>query len=51
MSRREGGLVNIKDEIGFGMSRMVGFLALKEGDGGGEAVSVRNVSMSKMLVA
>ena len=33
MSRREGGLINIKDEIGFGMCRLVGLLALEEGVG------------------
>ena len=49
--RREGGLVNIKDKIGFVMWRLVGLLALEEGGGGDEAASERTVLMSKMLVA
>ena len=51
MSGRDGGLVDIKDEIGFGMCRLVGLLALEVGGGGGEAASERTVSMSKILVA
>ena len=44
------GLVNIKDEIGFGMCRLLGLLALEEGGGSGEAASERMVSMSNLLV-
>ena len=51
MSRREGGLVNIKDEVGFGLCRLVGLMALEEGGGGGEAASERMVSMSNKLVS
>ena len=51
MSRREGCLVNIKEKIGFRMSRMVGLLALEERGGDGEAASKRIVSVSNMLVA
>ena len=51
MSRGEGGLVNIKNEMGFGIGRVVGLLASEEGGGGGKAASERTVSGSEMLVA
>ena len=51
MSKREEGLFNIKDEIGFRLCRLDGLLALEGGGCGGEAASERGVSMSKMLVA
>ena len=51
MPSREGGLVNIEDEIKLGMCRLVGLLAFEKGNGGGKAASERTVSISKMLVA
>ena len=50
MSRREGGSVNIKDEIEFEKCRLVDLLAMEGGDGS-ETTSERTVLMSKMLVA
>ena len=48
---RRGGLVNFKDEIGFGMCKPVGHLFLEEGGGGHEAASGMMAPMSNMLVA
>ena len=51
MSKRERGLVNIKDETGFEIYRLVGLLALEAGHGGREAVSERMLLISYMLAA